>query len=214
MAPPDGTPQPTQSRKTGAHSKQAATWLTPEQIEAVHDACLTKEFPTYLQDRNETIIVLLADTGLRVSELVALDWDYLALDADPPELILPGRIQKGNKRDAYLDLDRETARQLHRYRNRVWKKTVAMFPSRQSERMSRTSVRRMVKKAAQIGGVRPYVAGAGRGEPSDVSPHTFRHSIAFRMIRREDKRLEDVMLRLRHSSIQTTDQVYGHLRRR
>ena len=44
----------------------------------------------------------------------------------------------------------------------------------------------------------PYVAGAGRSDPSDVSPHTFRHSIAFRMIRREDKRLEDVMLRLRH----------------
>ena len=62
--------------------------------------------------------------------------------------------------------------------------------------------------------MRPYVAGEGWGEPKDVSPHTFRHLIAFRMIRREDKRLEDVMPRLCHSSIQTTDQVYGHLRRR
>lgn len=80
--------------------------------------------------------------------------------------------------------------------------------------MSKTSVRRLVKKAAEAAGVRPYVASAGRGDPSDVSPHTFRHSIAFRMICREDKRLEDVMLRLRHSSLQTTDQIYGHLRRR
>lgn len=71
----------------------------------------------------------------------------------------------------------------------------------------------MVKKAAEVADVRPYVAGTGRGDPSDVSPHTFRNSIAFRMIRREDKRLEDVMLRLRHSSIQTTDQIYGHLQR-
>ena len=77
------------------------------------------------------------------------------------------------------------------------------------------SVRRVVTKAAEAAEVRPRVAGrSGRGEPSDVSPHTFRHLIAFRMIRREDKRLEDVMLRLRHSSIQTTDQIYGHLRRR
>ena len=51
---------------------------------------------------------------------------------------------------------------------------------------------------------------------AEVNPsaHTFRHSIAFRMVHRENKRLEDVMLRLRHSSLQTTDQIYGHLRRR
>lgn len=54
--------------------------------------------------------------------------------------------------------------------------------------MSKTSVRRLVKKAATAAGVRPYVAGAGRGDPIDVSPHPFRHSIAFRLIRREDKR--------------------------
>lgn len=80
--------------------------------------------------------------------------------------------------------------------------------------MSKTTVRQLVKKAAEAAGVRPYVAGAGRGDSSDVSPHTFRHSITFRMIRQEDKRLEDVMLRLRHPSLQTTDQIYGHLRRR
>lgn len=43
---------------------------------------------------------------------------------------------------------------------------------------------------------------------------TFRHSITFRMTCCENKCLKDVILRLRHSSIQTTDQVYGHLRRR
>ena len=149
-----------------------------------------------------------------MSELVAIDWDHLDLNAEPPELFLPGGLQKGRKRDAYLDLSLETARQLRRYRSSAWKTTEAVFPSRQSDRMSKTSVRRLVKKAAQTADVRPFVAGEGRGDPEDVSPHTFRHSIAFRMIRREDKRLEDVMLRLRHSSIQTTDQVYGHLRRR
>ena len=207
-------PEQTLGRKSGAQQKQAATWLTPEQIEQIRDACLTDAFPNYLQGRNETIITILADTGLRVSELVALDWDHLDLNADPAELYLPGGIQKGTKRDAYLDLEDETARQLRRYRNSAWKTTDAVFPSRQSDRMSQTSVRRLVKKAAEVVNVRPYVAGAGRGDSSDVSPHTFRHSIAFRMIRREDKRLEDVMLRLRHSSIQTTDQIYGHLRRR
>jgi integrase len=80
--------------------------------------------------------------------------------------------------------------------------------------MTDRSVRNVVTRAAATAGVRPYRIEGGRGEPNEVSPHTFRHSIAFRLIRREDKRLEDVMLRLRHASLQTTDGVYGHFRRR
>lgn len=84
--------------------------------------------------------MLLADTGLRVSELVALDWDHVDLGAEPPELYLPGGIQKGTTRDAYLDLSEETARQLKRYRSSAWKTTEAVFPSRQSNRLSKTAV--------------------------------------------------------------------------
>jgi hypothetical protein len=47
-----------------------------------------------------------------VSELIALDWDHVDFDADTPELSLPGGLQKGAKRDAYLNLKDETARQL------------------------------------------------------------------------------------------------------
>lgn len=61
---------------------------------------------------NETIVTLLANTGLRVSELVALNWDHVDLDTDSAEISLPGGLQKGTKRDAYLDLEPETARQL------------------------------------------------------------------------------------------------------
>lgn len=83
------------SSRNSATQKQAKTWLTPEQIERIRDSCLSETFATYLQDRNETLIVLLADTGLRVSELVALNWEYLDLDAEPGELYLPSEIQKG-----------------------------------------------------------------------------------------------------------------------
>ena len=66
--------------------KQVATWLTPEQIEKIRDVCLTDASPSYLQGCTETVIALLADTGLRVGELVALSWDHVDLTADPPEL--------------------------------------------------------------------------------------------------------------------------------
>ena len=63
------------SRKSGAHTrKQAATWLTPEQIEVICDACLIDAFPHSLQGHTETIITLLADTGLRVSDLIERDF--------------------------------------------------------------------------------------------------------------------------------------------
>ncbi|WP_409025372.1 tyrosine-type recombinase/integrase [Halalkalicoccus salilacus] len=88
-----------------------------------------------------------------------------------------------------------------------------LFPSRQSARMTDRSVRNTVTRVAEEAGVRPYRIEGGRGKSHEVSPHTFRHSIAFRMIRRENKRLEDVMLRLRHANLQTTDDVYGHFRR-
>ena len=47
-------------------------WLKPEQIESHRAAC----YPVgdgYLQQRNEGIIALLADAGLRVGQLVDMD---------------------------------------------------------------------------------------------------------------------------------------------
>ena len=67
----------------------------PEQIEEVRDACLTDAFPNDLHGRNGTIITPLADTSLRVSELVVLDWDHVDLDADRPELYLRVGSRKG-----------------------------------------------------------------------------------------------------------------------
>jgi integrase len=59
----------------------------------------------------------------------------------------------------------------------------------------------------------PAIASGGTGAPDDVTPHTLRHSVAYRIVREEGERLEDVQLRLRlrHRHLQTTDQVYAHL---
>ena len=55
---------------------------------------------------------------------------------------------------------------------------------------------------------------AGRGDPEDVTPHTLRHSVAYRMLNVEsDNTFYDVRNRLRHASIQTTERVYDHIDR-
>jgi integrase len=64
---------------------------------------------------------------------------------------------------------------------------------------------------ANAASVEPHLAGGGTGDPNDVTPHTLRHSVAYRIIQVNGRRLEDVQLRLRHANRQTTDQIYIHL---
>ena len=92
-----------------------------------------------------------------------------------------------------------------------WKDTDALFPTRSSDRLSTRSLRRLVGKLATEADVRPQVAGGGVGDPDDVTPHTLRHSVAYRIIQVDGGRLEDVQLRLRHANRQTTDHIYSHL---
>lgn len=188
---------------------QATTWLKPRQVTALRDVCLTEAVPTYLQDRNEAIVALLYDTGLRVGELVALDVDHLDLEAGT--LFLPSAIQKGSPPPATLALEAGTVRLLRRYLRDRWKESPALFPARSSDRISERSVRRLIKKLATEAAVCPYLAGGGQGDPEDVSPHTLRHSVAYRIIQVDGGRLEDVQLRLRHANRATTDQIYSHL---
>lgn len=190
---------------------QAKVWLKPDQIDRMKDVCLSEEFPTYLQERNLAIVTLLADTGLRAEECVSLDVGNLDLEATPSTVYLPSPIQKGDPAPATLELDDETARQLRRYLRDRWKDVEALFPTRSSDRMTPRSLRRLVKRIAETAEIEPYRAEGGRGDPTDVSPHTLRHSVAYRLIQVEGKRLEDVQLRLRHANRATTDQIYSHL---
>ena len=193
-------------RKSDVHAR---TWLKPTQVDTLRDVCLTESVPTYLQDRNEAIVALMYDTGLRVAELVALDVEYLDLEAGT--VFLPSEIQKGNPAPATLGLEASTVRLLRRYLRDRWKDTPALFPSRSSDRITARSIRRLVEKLATEADVRPHLAGGGRGDPADVTPHTLRHSVAYRIIQVEDGRVEDVQLRLRHANRSTTDQIYSHL---
>lgn len=188
---------------------RARTWLKPEQVDRLRDVCLTDAVPTYLQDRNEAIVALLYDAGLRAGEVCALDDDHLDLDAGTG--YLPSRIQKGSPPPATLELATDTVRLLRRYLRDRWKDTDALFPTRSSDRLTTRSLQRLVEKLATEADVRPQVAGGGVGEPDDVTPHTLRHSVAYRIIQVDGGRLEDVQLRLRHANRQTTDQIYSHL---
>lgn len=198
---------------TNTETKQATTWLLPDQVERIRDVIYSEEVPTDLQDRDDALVSLLYDLGLRRSEAAALDVEDVNLDNGTA--YLSSEIQKGsNPPPATLELGKwgfDAFRTLRRYLTRRWKETEALFPSRQSDRMTGRTVNNRVKTLAKFAEVKPRLASGGRGDPSDVSAHTLRHSLAYRIIQEEGGRLEDVQLRLRHSTRLVTDRIYSHL---
>jgi integrase/recombinase XerC/integrase/recombinase XerD len=86
---------------------------------------------SYLAGRNDAIIALLYDTGLRVGELVALDVEML--DLDEGVLMLPASIQKDYPNDntpqyTEIELASEVVRTLRMYLNSRWKDSPRCSP--------------------------------------------------------------------------------------
>lgn len=204
---------PTDSAPDSPQDPRATTWLTPEQVGEMRTACYDR-FASYLQARNDALISLTYDTGLRVSELAALDTTMLRDGATM--LYVPPGIQKdypnSNTPSAVtISLKSDTTRAVRSFLADRWKETDSLFPSRKADRITPQGVRYVVGDAAQAADVDPFLLDGSTGSPSDVTPHTLRHSVAYRMLHVEDgNSLYDVRNRLRHSSIQTTERVYDH----
>ena len=196
--------------------EKATVWLKPDQVDQMRSATVEAS-ATYLAARNDALIATLYDTGLRVSEAIALDVED-HVDLDDGVIALPAQLQKDYPTDrspsyTEIGLADETVRTLRMYLGGRWKESPALWPSRQADRMSTESVRNVVRAAAVAAEVRPLTL-AGRGEPVDVTPHTLRHSVAYRMLNVEEgNTFYDVRNRLRHASIQTTERVYDHIDR-
>jgi len=195
---------------------RAKVWMKPEQIEQLRSACYSTG-ADYLQQRNEAVIATMADTGLRVGELVETNVEMLR--DNNSALYLPTEIQKDYPNDsspppATLDLADDVSRLLSSYLTNRWKDSEALFPSRSSERCTTQAVRDMLHKVARVARVEPYKVDGSRGDASDVTPHALRHSVAYRMMNEEEgNTLYDVRNRLRHRSIRTTERVYDHINR-
>jgi len=132
---------------------------------------------------------------------------------------LPGHIQKdypneGSPQPVTIELDPEgelrTVRTVRSFLGTRGDDSPALFPSRKSDRMTGKGINDVVKRLAQRAEVHPH-SFARRGESDDVTAHTLRHSVAYRMLHRYDGyTLYNVRNRLRHSRLATTEQKYDH----
>ncbi len=185
-----------------------ATIRTPKQdkrlpkfleIDQINKLLSTPDDHTLLGSRDRAMLELLFSTGVRVSELV--DLNFADVDFEGQIIRVRGKGKKQRTAPVgptaiaaiqrYLQLRRADSRAASFDQN-------ALFVNKHGQRLSTRSVRRKLDK---------YLSEAGL-DPS-ISPHTLRHSFATHMLN-NGADLRSVQELLGHQSLSTT-QVYTHL---
>jgi len=187
---------PLSTIRTPKQEKRLPKFLELEQITKLLN---TPDDGSLLGSRDRAMLEVLFSTGVRVSELV--DLNFTDVDFEGCLIRVRG---KGKKQRAtpvgqtailairkYLELRRADSR------STSFDQT-ALFVNKHGQRLSTRSVRRKLDK---------YLAECGL-DPS-ISPHTLRHSFATHMLNRGAD-LRSVQELLGHQSLSTT-QVYTHL---
>jgi integrase/recombinase XerC len=182
--------------RTPKQDKRLPKCLEIDQIEKL---LANPDTTTLLGARDRAMLEVLYSTGMRVSELIALDIADVDLSSNTIRIsgkgkkrrvipISPGAVQTILH---FLDLRRNDSRMSTFDPD-------ALFINKHGQRLSTRSVRRKLDK---------YLLEAGLD--LSVSPHTLRHSFATHMLRRGAD-LRSVQEMLGHQSLSTT-QVYTHL---
>ena len=172
--------------------------LTDEEITLIQD---TFDRSTYEGERNYTIVEVMYDCGLRVSELVELRLSSIYEDEQYLRI-----IGKGNKERWVPIADRALKLltvYIHNVRSHITPKPgeeKIVFLNRRGARLTRQMVFIFLKNA---------VAEAGIAKK--ISPHSLRHSFATELVE-NGADLRAVQEMLGHESISTTE-IYTHISR-
>lgn len=174
-------------------SKKLPVFLTEQEQEKLINVFNTRYISS---ERNKAICILILKAGLRVTELVNLEWK----DID----ILSGRLivlnGKGSK-DRILFLSEDTLNILSKWKERqfsIWGKTKYVFSNRNCNQLVQRDVREMIEIYSKKAGIE-----------KQVSPHTLRHTFATELLRKS-KNIRMVQKALGHSDLSTT-MIYTHI---
>lgn len=167
-----------------------------------NDKQTDERFKAQLANRDRAIILVLLNTGIRVSELVHLDCHSIQVSEGNCHVTVIG---KGNK-ERVLKLNQVSAQALDAYmedRKKIvgTSRQDALFVNRFGDRMSRKAVYEVIKKYVKVAGLPPKAA--------TISPHKLRHTLATLLLKNGEN-LRVVQEILGHSSISTTE-IYTHV---
>ena len=178
------------------HDKRQVHFLTRSEIEAVLAA---PDQATWIGRRDHTLLLVAAQTGLRLSELTSLDRDAVHLGAGAHVRC----VGKGRK-ERTTPLTTLARRALQAWlKEPVRKGATALFPNMHGGRLSADSVQSLLGKHVRVARERCPSLKAKR-----VSPHVLRHTAAMELLQ-AGVDCSVIALWLGHESIETT-QTYLH----
>jgi integrase/recombinase XerC len=186
---------PADAVRTPKQEKHLPRHLRPDEMERLLDA---PDGGGPLARRDRALIELLYATGLRVGELVSLDWPDLDLSARVLRVLGKGGKERmvpfGHPAVQALRHWLDDWESLRKGQN----EGEPIFLNHRGGRLSDRSVRRIVDRHTQSAGV-----------PAGVHPHTLRHTFATHLLE-EGADLRTIQELLGHSSLATT-QKYTHV---
>jgi integrase/recombinase XerD len=189
---------PTENLKSPQVGKSLPRSLTLEEVDHLLEQPARKHSPEARRDK--AMLELAYATGLRVTELVSLNLDDVALESDPVTVRCTGKGDHDRVRPLHPRAVDEIRQYIFHIRPRLVrnKKERALFVNRRGERLTRQGFWLILRN---------YTRQAGLNK--QVTPHTLRHTYATHMIE-GGMPLRTVQEALGHASISTT-QIYTHV---
>jgi integrase/recombinase XerC len=162
----DGLPDPFCDLHAPAKPREEADWLTPEEFAALLEAAgRPQRRRPGIVERDRLVLLALVTTALRRSELLALDWRDVDLDAECPSLLV--RRGKGSK-PRRQPLSPALARELAALRPAVDPAPGdPVFCGLAGKRLQPTILANIIRRSAQRAGLNKH-----------VTAHTLRHTAA------------------------------------
>lgn len=189
---------PTEQLKSPQVGKTLPRALTVAEVDELLEQPARRNTPEARRDK--AMLELLYATGLRVTELISLDVNDIALESDPVTVRCIGK----GERERILPLHQRPVDELRQYIFHVRPKLVrnrretALFVNRRGERLTRQGFWLILKNYAREAKL-----------DKAITPHTLRHTYATHMLS-GGMPLRNVQDALGHASISTT-QIYTHL---
>ena len=172
------------------------SFLTPEEVAAI---LASPDRTDWIGRRDHALLVVAAQTGLRVSELIGLRCQDASLQHGPHI-----RCMGKGRKNRCTPLTSQTVAVLRAWMNELGGTPDApVFPNRRGTPLSRDAVERLVTKHARAAAQRcPSL------RDKTISPHVLRHSTAMQLLH-AGVDTSVIALWLGHESIQST-QIYLH----
>jgi len=191
------TSNPVTAVRIPKQEKKLPRFLEYEQVKKLLE---TPPTDSWLGARDRAILETLYSTGIRVSELVALNMDDVDFLGEvvhvrgkgKKERIAPIGASALQVIQHYMEFRNKRSQSNPNFDSKV------LFVNKHGRRLSTRSVRRKMDKYLKMAGLDPL-----------ISPHTLRHSFATHMLN-NGADLRSVQELLGHQSLSTT-QVYTHL---